>query len=87
MHAVNALPCMQAMNSLKSMPENTTQARSEYRNDLRRFGATQKTLADVIGVHESTVSLWLKGEVSSPMLDKAIPAYVAGLKFSKANAA
>ena len=40
----------------------------------------QQEVAEACGVGRSTVTLWLKGEVSSPALDKAIPAYVAGLE-------
>ena len=47
---------------------------------MRRLDVSQKIVATVLDVHPTTVSLWLKGEVSSPMLDKAIPAYVAGLE-------
>ena len=47
---------------------------------LKRNNVTQTQVAEACGVNHSTVSLWLKGEVSSPALDKAIPAYVAGLE-------
>ena len=54
--------------------------RTGLRSTLRRLDVSQKIVATVLDVHPTTVSLWLKGEVSSPMLDKAIPAYVAGLE-------
>ena len=47
---------------------------------LRHFGASQSDLAAAIEVSQAAVSLWFKGEVSSPKLDASIPAYVAGLE-------
>lgn len=47
---------------------------------LKRLRASQIGVAEACGVHPSTVSLWLKGQVSSPNLDMGIPAYVAGLE-------
>lgn len=62
------------------MPDNTAPDRNEIRATLRRHGVPQKAIAEVLEVHESTISLWLKGEVSSPKLDAGVVAYVAGLE-------
>lgn len=69
------------------MPDSNAPDRSEFRTALRRHGVPQKDVAETIGVSETTISLWLKGEVSSPKLDAAIPAYVAGLERSTAHSA
>ncbi len=69
------------------MDTNSTPTREQLRATLDRFKVTHLTAAEAIGVGRSTVSLWLQGEVSSPALDKAIPAFVRGLEIGSSKAA
>lgn len=65
------------------MNDSTAKDREFLKQSLRRHGITHEDVATAIDSGRSTVSLWLAGEVSSPALDKAIPAYVAGLERGK----
>lgn len=62
------------------MQDSTAPERSELKATLRRYGVLQREVAECIGVSETTIVFWFKGELSSPKLDAAIPAYVAGLE-------
>jgi transcriptional regulator with XRE-family HTH domain len=61
--------------------------RAEIRTKLDRMGVLHKDMADACDVSKATISAWLKGDVSSPALDKAIPAFVRGLEIGSTKVA
>lgn len=69
------------------MDTNSTPTREQLRSTLERFKVTHLAAAEAIGVGRSTVTLWLKGEIDSPALDKAIPAFIRGLEIGSSKAA
>lgn len=62
------------------MPEFTSSDRDAIKATIRRRGVLQDELAEALGVSKSTISSWLSGDITTAPLDKAIPAYVAGLE-------
>lgn len=62
------------------MPQFTANERVELKAEIQRLGVLQNEIASACGVSKVTVSCWFSGDVSSPALDKAIPAYVIGVK-------
>lgn len=68
------------------MQEFTATDRDEIRKALHRAGVTHDKLASACKVSRPTVSLWLAGEVSSPALDKAIPAFASALTVNQPTA-
>lgn len=68
------------------MATNTTvDVRGDLKATLKRLGFTHEKVSEAVGCGRSTVSLWLQGEVSSPALDMAIPAFVHGLEMVAAK--
>ncbi len=66
------------------MNDTTATERAEIRAKLDRFGVLHKDMAEACDVSKATISAWLKGDVSSPALDKAIPAFVRGIEIGMA---
>lgn len=61
------------------MPKFTAANRPEMKAEIQRLGIAQVEVSDACEVSKATVSAWFSGDVSSPALDKAIPAYVNGV--------
>jgi transcriptional regulator with XRE-family HTH domain len=62
------------------MNDTTPIDRGEIRSKLDRFGVLHKDMAEACNVSKATISAWLKGDISSPALDKAIPAFIRGIE-------
>jgi transcriptional regulator with XRE-family HTH domain len=67
------------------MPNSTTFDRAEIKALMKRAGVRQADIAKACGVSTPAVNGWLKGDNFSAALDKAIPAYIAGLQRGSAS--
>jgi transcriptional regulator with XRE-family HTH domain len=61
------------------MQDFTATDREAIRRALREAKVTHDQIAAACAVSRPTITLWLSGDISSPALDKAIPAFAAAL--------
>jgi transcriptional regulator with XRE-family HTH domain len=61
------------------MPKFTATDRAAIKAAIQSMGVLQAEIAEECGASKTAVSVWLNGGFSSPSLDKAIPAFVAGV--------